>query len=210
MAALPRSLSLGELIRLRLKRSRLTQEDLVERTGLSMGTISKVINGHVRPRASSLKKIARALSMRMSDLEPGYPEDGVHAAFRAGGPAEAPALGIPVVGEEAGKSGKDLFRPAFDETLAAGRWKALKVTTDRFAPLARAGQYLLISEEPVAEGDRVFCELRDGRQYVAVCSFRNVARTEFELRDPTPRANRPLTVKESDVAGLHRLVGVKF
>ena len=36
------------------------------------------------------------------------------------------------------------------------------------------------------------------------------ARAEFELRDPAPRAKGTLTVKERDVAGLHKLAGVKF
>ena len=80
------------------------------------------------------------------------------------------------------------------------------------APLARPGQFILFSEdEPPEEGDFVFCELRDGRQYVASCSFNNVARTEITLIDPVPAAKeKPLVVRERDLLGFYRIVGVKF
>jgi len=206
-------LSLGEKVKLRLKRMGFTQQKLVQRTGLNKGTISMIVNDQADPQASTVEKIARALDMAVSQLYPSYPEGEAKGAFEVAEPEERPvrAGGVLAVGRETQHPGGKLFEPVAAKKLQAARWKALEVTTERFAPLARPGQFILFSEDESAEeGDFVFCELRDGRQYVARCSFNNVARTEVTLIDPVPAARGPLVVRERDFLGLYRIVGVKF
>ena len=160
-----------------------------------------------------MEKIARALDMAVSDLYPSYPEGEARGTFEIAEPEErlARAGGILAVGRETQHPGGKLFEPVTAKKLRLARWKALEVTTNRFAPLARPGQFMLFSEdEPTEEGDFVFCELRDGRQYVARCGFSNIARTEITLIDPVPAARGPLVVRERDLLGLYRIVGVKF
>ena len=204
--------SLGERIKLRLKRMGLTQQDLVRRSGLNKGTISRIVNDQADPQASTLQKVARALEMSASEFYPVYPEGDTPASLVAE-PDERPrrAPGIIVVGAEARGARTRLFEQVSAKRIETTRWKALEVTTERLAPLARPGQHILFSEDdPVDEGDFVFCELRDGRQYVARCRFDNVARTEIALLDSVPPSAEPVVVRRSDLVSFCKIVGVKF
>ena len=204
--------SLGERIKLRLKRMGLTQQDLVRRTGLNKGTISRIVNDQADPQSSTLQKVARALEMTASELYAVYPE-GDGPATLVAEPKERPtrASGILVVGSEARGARVRLFEKVPARRIETARWQALEVVTERLAPLARPGQYVLFSEdEPIDEGDLVFCELRDGRQYVARCRFDNVARTAIALLDPVPPAPEPLVVRRPDLVSFCKIVGVKF
>jgi transcriptional regulator with XRE-family HTH domain len=46
----------------------LTQQDLSERTGLAASYLSRIENRHLEPRPQTLRKIAQALSVPMSEL----------------------------------------------------------------------------------------------------------------------------------------------
>lgn len=206
-------LSLGEKVKLRLKRMGLTQQKLVRRTGLNKGTISRIVNDRADPQASTVEKIARALEITVSELYPSYPEGEAGGTFEIAEPEgrRERAGGVLVVGKETQRPGARLFEQVAARKLRGERWKALEVTTERFVPLAGPGQFILFSEdEPADQGDFVFCELRDGRQYVARCRFNNVARTEITLLDPVPPAKGPLVVRELELVGLYRIIGVKF
>ena len=141
-----------------------------------------------------------------------YPE-GDGPATLVAEPKERPtrASGILVVGSEARGARVRLFEKVPARRIETARWQALEVATERLAPLARPGQYVLFSEdEPIDEGDLVFCELRDGRQYVARCRFDNVARTAIALLDPVPAAPEPLVVRRPDLVSFCKIVSVKF
>ncbi len=206
-------MSLGEKVKLRLKRTGLTQQDLVRRTGLNKGTISRIVNDRADPQASTLQRIAHAIEMSVSDLYPGYPEGEARGAFVVADPEEKPkrAVCVLLVGREVERPGARLFEHVPTRRLDAGRLKALEVTTDRFAPLARPGQFMLFSEDAhVDDGDLVFCELRDGSQHVARCRFENVARTVISLLDPVPAAEGPLVVRRPDLLSFFKIVGIKL
>ena len=59
---------LGEAIRARRKKKRLSQERLAEKADLSTVFISRVERGKESPSLDSLVKIARALGVRPRDL----------------------------------------------------------------------------------------------------------------------------------------------
>ena len=59
---------LGEAIRARRKKKRLSQERLAEKADLSTVFISRVERGKESPSVDSLVKIARALGVRPRDL----------------------------------------------------------------------------------------------------------------------------------------------
>jgi transcriptional regulator with XRE-family HTH domain/tetratricopeptide (TPR) repeat protein len=58
----------GDALRDRRKRVGLTQEELAERAGISVKTVSLVEGGGVEPRPSTLRLIAEALECRVDDL----------------------------------------------------------------------------------------------------------------------------------------------
>ncbi len=57
-------------LRLREVRERklLRQEDLAERTGITLSTISRLENGLQRPRVTTIKKLAEGLGVPPEDL----------------------------------------------------------------------------------------------------------------------------------------------
>ena len=59
---------LGEAVRARRKKRRLSQEGLAEKADLSTVFISRVERGKESPSVDSLMKIARALGVRARDL----------------------------------------------------------------------------------------------------------------------------------------------
>jgi transcriptional regulator with XRE-family HTH domain len=59
---------LGEMIRLKRKQRKFTQEKLAERADLSTVFISRVECGKESPSVDSLAKIAKALNVRVRDL----------------------------------------------------------------------------------------------------------------------------------------------
>jgi transcriptional regulator with XRE-family HTH domain len=60
--------ALGDTLRAYRKRSKLTQEILAEKTGLSVVFISLVENGHRTISVDALLRIARALKVELKDL----------------------------------------------------------------------------------------------------------------------------------------------
>jgi transcriptional regulator with XRE-family HTH domain len=59
-------------MRLKLREVRerrwVTQTELAERTGLTVSTISRLEQGHQRPRISTVRKLAEALDINTEDL----------------------------------------------------------------------------------------------------------------------------------------------
>ncbi len=83
-------------LRLREVRERklLRQEDLAERTGITLSTISRLENGLQRPRVTTVKKLAEGLGVPPEELivwgaEADERETG-KAAARSSGPAAFP------------------------------------------------------------------------------------------------------------------------
>ncbi|TCJ13268.1 XRE family transcriptional regulator [Flaviaesturariibacter flavus] len=52
------------------RREGLTQEELAERTGITVRTIQRIESGETTPRAFTLKTIAEVLGLSLSDLQP--------------------------------------------------------------------------------------------------------------------------------------------
>jgi transcriptional regulator with XRE-family HTH domain len=68
MSAVNHRRLLGEAIRAKRKKARLSQEKLAEKADLSTVFISRVERGKESPSVDSLVKIARALGVRARDL----------------------------------------------------------------------------------------------------------------------------------------------
>jgi transcriptional regulator with XRE-family HTH domain len=59
---------LGANIREMRRRAAMTQVELAREAGLSMMTLSRIERGESEPRASTLRKLAKALEVRPRDL----------------------------------------------------------------------------------------------------------------------------------------------
>jgi transcriptional regulator with XRE-family HTH domain len=59
---------IGEQLRSIRERKRLTQEDIVERTGLSQAYVSRVENGDAIPSEETVEKWARALEVEVNQI----------------------------------------------------------------------------------------------------------------------------------------------
>ena len=57
-----------DVIRMEIARRQMRHEDLETASGVSRTTISAIANGSTDPRVSTLKRIADALGLKMSDL----------------------------------------------------------------------------------------------------------------------------------------------
>ncbi len=62
---------IGTRIRELRKQAELTQEQLAERSNLPQSHICRLENGHHSPSHKTLERIAKALRVRLSDLDPG-------------------------------------------------------------------------------------------------------------------------------------------
>ena len=60
--------SLGANIREMRRRAAMTQDELAREAGVSMMTLSRIERGESEPRASTLRKLARALEVKPRDL----------------------------------------------------------------------------------------------------------------------------------------------
>ena len=59
----------GDVIRYHRKRSRLTQQQLAERAGLSLGQVSRIEGGKIEtPHFGTIERIATALGMESDDF----------------------------------------------------------------------------------------------------------------------------------------------
>ena len=65
---------MGANIREMRRRNAMTQEELAHEAGLSMMTLSRIERGESEPRASTLRKLAKALEVKPRDL---FGEDGL-------------------------------------------------------------------------------------------------------------------------------------
>jgi transcriptional regulator with XRE-family HTH domain len=59
---------IGAQLKRQRERALLTQGELSERTGIGVPTISKIENGKVEPRFSTIRKLAHALSIDPREL----------------------------------------------------------------------------------------------------------------------------------------------
>lgn len=65
-------MELGELVSFYRKQAGLTIDELVERSGVPKGTLTKIIGGNTKaPTLSNMKAIAHALGLRLSDFDDG-------------------------------------------------------------------------------------------------------------------------------------------
>lgn len=63
-----------DLINAAMGAQRMTAEQLAEKTGIGLTTISVIRNGHPNPTYTTLKKVADALGLTMQDLFTPKPE----------------------------------------------------------------------------------------------------------------------------------------
>jgi transcriptional regulator with XRE-family HTH domain len=70
---------LGDRIRMHRARLRLSQGELAEQVGISLTWMNSIECGHADPRASHLKKIAKALGVTADYLLGGEDTDSEHS-----------------------------------------------------------------------------------------------------------------------------------
>jgi len=129
----------------------LTLRDLAERSGVDANTINQVELGHRKPRPSTLRKLAKALNVEVSDLvrEPAVPLD---EAPREAGPAQP--MEQP---RERGEGWE--FRQAIELVMEAARKEALRTeqATNRASESERPQS--MIMGELMDAGRRILDEL---------------------------------------------------
>ena len=77
-------IAIGRELRARRRQLRLTVADLAERTGLSVGMLSKIENGHASPSLTTLRTLADVLSVPLTSFFRSYEERREAVHTRAG------------------------------------------------------------------------------------------------------------------------------
>ena len=104
----------------------LTLRDLAERSGVDANTINQVELGHRKPRPSTLRKLAKALNVEVSDLvrEPAVPlDEAPREAGLAGADPSAKLAAASMLEEIAGLWAEQLARGFYDRRTL-GRMRA--------------------------------------------------------------------------------------
>jgi serine-type D-Ala-D-Ala carboxypeptidase/endopeptidase len=68
ISKMPTMSPLQEVLRRERRRTGLTQEELAERAGVAVTTVSRIEEGVTAPRIPTLRKIAQALELQVRDL----------------------------------------------------------------------------------------------------------------------------------------------
>ena len=61
-------MTFGNRLLMILRKKRLTQKELTQKTGISATTISNLVHGHTQPKQSTVQKLAAALEVDASEL----------------------------------------------------------------------------------------------------------------------------------------------
>jgi ribosome-binding protein aMBF1 (putative translation factor) len=67
--------SIGTVIRQRRKARRMTQQDLAKKAGLPQSHVSRIECGQHVPSDLTIEKFAKALGVKPSEIDPGFPDE---------------------------------------------------------------------------------------------------------------------------------------
>jgi len=125
--------SIGEAIK-RIRKGKMTQKELAEKTGLAEITIRQYEHGDYEPKHENIKKIAAALGVHLADLAPDrYPvafesPESYEAAWLAGGGHHGREGDLKVIRYNVTRLNDDGVREVAEKTDAmvkSGKYKIL-------------------------------------------------------------------------------------
>ena len=191
-------LSIGERILVLVRKRRITQDELSEKTGLNRSTISRVVKGYTAPRTGTLLKIAKVLRVTISDLcGPSYVAEETVPDGKGRARRRKKGARVPELLEEGVEPGLYTVRVEADMRGVSG-----------LAPRGQRVSGILVSQQDVIKnGDLAYCKLANGTKYVARVGFKGGKRGEVRLSPPGRRA---VSVPAKKIARMLKVRGLVF
>ncbi|WEV56170.1 LexA family protein [Ligilactobacillus acidipiscis] len=145
-----------------IKSKGMTQTDLSDKAKIKYSTLSGYFNRASTPNAGAVQKMADALGVLKSDIDPRYESDIPKNLFRPTGIKKIPVLGQIACGDPiTAEENIEEYRDTVADMLPSGNLFYLKAKGDSMSPTIPNGAYVLIHEQPDVEDGEIAAVLVD-------------------------------------------------
>lgn len=220
---------IGDVVRKLRLEQKWTLDDLVERSGVSRGTLSLLEQGKANTTKAVLEKVAGALNITVSAMYMGMlggqkaPTGDRYSAISDADPLDEDVsdykrADIPVIQEgEASPNGliwdagdprtsevEHMSRPYdFRETGAY----AVVLRGDSMEPILKRGMRLIMSvKQPVSDGDVAYVQMKSGERLIKIAN----RMTDAWMLTSANAAHAPRVVHVDEIEHIHKVAWVRF
>lgn len=153
---------ISENLKSLIKSKGMTQTDLSDKAKIKYSTLSGYFNRTSTPNAGAVQKMADALGVVKSDIDPRYESDMPKNLFRPTGIKKIPVLGQIACGDPiTAEENIEEYRDTVADMLPSGNLFYLKAKGESMSPTIPNGAYVLIHEQPDVEDGEIAAVLVD-------------------------------------------------